>query len=48
MEIAAFFVFFRKLTLTRLETRLGFVDHVYAAFTANDAAITVAPFEGAE
>jgi hypothetical protein len=44
------FLVFQKvsLTLARFKTRLSFVDHVYAAFTAHNAAIAVAALKGAK
>ena len=33
-----------QLALTRLEARIGLVDHVYAALAAHDPAILIAQF----
>jgi hypothetical protein len=37
--------FFVKLTLTRLEARIGLADHVHTALAANDLAVRVTMFE---
>jgi hypothetical protein len=38
--------FAEKLTLTRLEARIGFADHVGTATTTNDLAVRVTGFQG--